>query len=64
MFAQLTYDSITQTFMSEEERLRRKRLRRRFQMLRKAMEYGLIPHDDDNNDDNNWTVVSHKGRNK
>ena len=50
---------------STTERLRRKELRRRPRMLQKAMEYGLIAHDDDdNNDDKNWTVVSRKGRNK
>lgn len=43
--------------MTEEERLRRRKLRRRPRMLKKAEEYGLL-HDADDN----WTLVTQKGR--
>ena len=47
-----------QNLMTEEERLRRKALRRRPEMLHKAEKYGLLVHDD------NWTVVTHKRERK
>ena len=49
-----------QRIMSEEERLRRKELRRRPKMMERARALGFLPDDDDQ-----WTVVvARKGSRK